>query len=79
MSVMTGSMNEMKELMNELKQIKQMFRANHTTVHWLINLTNEISMNGKMLALDLKKAFNLVWQDGLVYKLYKNKLPTGLG
>lgn len=60
------------------------FRTGHTTEHQLIRVTNEIVMNGNMnktttmLTLDLEKAFDLVWIDGLIQKLIKADIPTGL-
>lgn len=48
------------------------------------SLTKEITMNGNMkkatimLALDLEKAFDHLWQDGLIQKLPKQKVRIGL-
>lgn len=64
--------------------IKQQFgfRQKHNTLQQIIRITNDIvtGFNKKkvttMLLLDIEKAFDKVWIDGLIYKLIQNKYPT---
>lgn len=57
------------------------FRRKHSTVHQLTRVTEDISraFNTKkytaMALLDLEKAFDTVWMDGLIYKLYITNTP----
>lgn len=46
------------------------FRANHKMAHHLIKLT---TMEGNMKKIT-SKAFDIVWQDGLIYKLHKQQV-----
>ena len=60
------------------------FREKHSTTHQLNRLTEHISANFNMkkstglLMLDVEKAFDTVWHDGLIYKLHKYKTPNYL-
>lgn len=60
------------------------FRAKHSTVHQLTRVVEHLSENIKknlftaILLLDLKKAFDKVWHEGLLFKLHKTNLPDAL-
>lgn len=57
------------------------FRPNHSTTLQLFRVINNITMNlnikhtTSMLLLDLQKAFDYVWQEGLLHKLDTIKTP----
>lgn len=57
------------------------FRSKHSTVHALIRLLEEAIMgfNDRKVTiaafLDIEKAFDTMWVDGLIYKLIKMNLP----
>ena len=57
------------------------FRSKHSTIHALIRLLEEVSMGFNDLKvtiavfLDIEKAFDTMWVDGLIYKLIKMKFP----
>ncbi|GBM26398.1 putative RNA-directed DNA polymerase from transposon X-element [Araneus ventricosus] len=57
------------------------FRAQHSTIHQLLRVTNSITegMNNKFytggIFLDIQKAFDRVWHDGLIYKLIQLNFP----
>jgi len=52
------------------------FKRKHSTVAQLLRVTEHFAFeinkhrNSAMLLLDLKKAFDLVWHNGLLYKLH---------
>lgn len=60
------------------------FRAQHSTIHQVLRITENISFgfnknkSTAMVLLDLRKAFDSVWHDGLVHKLINFKYPTYL-
>ncbi|XP_063993676.1 uncharacterized protein LOC135171219 [Diachasmimorpha longicaudata] len=60
------------------------FRRSHSTTHaihkLLSDVNHEISQNNLVGAalIDLEKAFDTVWHDGLIYKLIKKKFQTHL-
>ncbi|GBM96110.1 RNA-directed DNA polymerase from mobile element jockey [Araneus ventricosus] len=60
------------------------FRAHHSTVHQLLHVTNSITegMNNKFYTgrvfLDIQKAFDRMWNDGLIYKLIQLNFPKYL-
>lgn len=60
------------------------FRRGHSTVHQLQRVTNSIrqakavSKSTVMAFLDIEKAFDNVWQDGLVHKLLRFNFPVYL-
>ena len=57
------------------------FRRRRSTLHQLLRLTNQISTNFNknkstaLVLLDLEKAFDTVWTEGLIYKLDSFKFP----
>lgn len=57
------------------------FRNNHSTTHQLLRLTDYIATNFQKsnhtlaIFLDIEKAFDRVWHDGLLYKIRKMGLP----
>lgn len=60
------------------------FRRRHSTIHQVIRIAQHITheLNTKrhaaMVLLDLAKAFDSVWHDALIYKLYQIGLDLGL-
>lgn len=60
------------------------FRPHHSTVHQIKRVTNIIKKNKiekkstGMVLLDIEKAFDSIWHDGLVYKLAVNNTPIYL-
>lgn len=60
------------------------FRKGHSTVHQAIRIKQHITRNKRfrkstgMILLDIEKAFDSIWHDGLIFKLIKMKLPTYL-
>ena len=57
------------------------FRAQHSTIHQLTRVTNHISNNlnrqcpTAAVFLDVSKAFDRVWHEGLLYKMYTSQIP----
>lgn len=60
------------------------FRRGRSTVHQLTRVANNLRRNkslsktSAMALLDVEKAFDNVWHDGLVFKLHRFNLPTYL-
>lgn len=60
------------------------FRKGHSTTHQAMRIENFIVSNKRrkwstgMVLLDIEKAFDSIWHDGLIYKLVKLKLPAFL-
>ena len=60
------------------------FRRGHSTVHQLQRVTNminrakSVSKTTVMALMDIEKAFDNVWHDGLVHKLLRFNIPTYL-
>ncbi|XP_017892292.1 uncharacterized protein LOC108632312 [Ceratina calcarata] len=60
------------------------FKTNHSTtraIHKLVSDINTDISNGKLVGaalLDLEKAFDSVWINGLIFRLIKKKFPTYL-
>lgn len=58
------------------------FRNCHSTIQQIIRLTEEIienfnlSTQTAMVFLDIEKAFDKLWHNGLLYKMHKLQLPT---
>lgn len=60
------------------------FRANHSTVLQLATLTDKITKNFNLnktttiVTLDIQKAFDTIWQDGLLHKMITTNYPPHL-
>lgn len=60
------------------------FRKGHSTTHQAMRIKQHILRNKRyrkstgMILLDIEKAFDSIWHDGLIYKLIKMKLPIYL-
>ena len=60
------------------------FRQNHNTVQQVTRISNDISINFNynkvtvMALLDIEKAFDKVWIDGVIYKMIQYGYPTTL-
>ncbi|GFW95079.1 RNA-directed DNA polymerase from mobile element jockey [Trichonephila clavipes] len=69
---------------NLIPDFQHGFRKETSTQHQLLRVTNNIinGFNTKSytvgIFLDVKKAFDRMWHDGLIYKLIKLKFPTYL-
>lgn len=78
---------QMNTFVNEKDIIKAEqfgFREGHSTVHQIKRIVNLIINNKKrkistgMVLIDIEKAFDSVWHDGLIYKLEKINTPIHL-
>lgn len=60
------------------------FRAQHSTMHQVKRVVNIIKSNKNkrhstgILFLDIEKAFDSIWHNGLIYKLHKMQIPLYL-
>ena len=60
------------------------FRKNHSTIHQVKRIVNLITKNKSerkstgVVLLDIEKAFDSVWHDGLIYKLNMFGFPIYL-
>jgi hypothetical protein len=60
------------------------FRKCHSTTHQILRITERVSRNFNqdnstgMVFLDIEKAFDTVWHDGLIHKLVVNHFPEHL-
>lgn len=75
---------EVVDRTNLLPKIQFGFRKGHSTVHQVKRIQNYITRNKiiknstGVVLLDIAKAFDSIWHDGLIYKLIKMKIPTFL-
>lgn len=70
---------------NNLLAIEQFgFKKEHSTVHQIKRIQNKITINKRnrkstgVILLDIEKAFDTVWHNGLVFKLLSMNLPQYL-
>ena len=60
------------------------FRSGHSTIHQIKRVVNIIKSNRNrrystgILFLDIEKAFDSIWHQGLIFKLHKMNIPTYL-
>lgn len=60
------------------------FKKEHSSVHQVSRIKNMISSNKRkklstgLVLLDIEKAFDTVWHNGLIYKLLKSEVPKYL-
>lgn len=60
------------------------FRSGHSTIHAITKVTSDICWrinNGECVGaclIDMEKAFDTVWLDGLIFRLLKNEFPSHL-
>lgn len=72
---------ENEQTHNEIIDEQFGFRTSHSTTLQLATITDQITKNFNynkttaMLNLDVEKAFDTVWHDGLIHKLMQSKLP----
>ena len=77
-------MLEYCEESNALAHVQFGFRRGHSTAHHLqrvvniVNNANTRGMSTAMALLDIEKAFDNVWHDGLVFKLLRLQFPSYL-
>ena len=73
-----------EELNKIRRDIQFRFRKQHSTVQQVVRIVNDISKNFNldkitvMVLLDVQKAFDKVWTDGLMYKMIKQNYPETL-
>ena len=66
---------------NQLMEEQFGFREKRSTLHQLARVTNDISTkfnlkrSTALVLLDIEKAFDTVWHNGLLYKLHNSKIP----
>lgn len=71
-----------KYLSQNIRPEQAAFRQDHSTTQQLINLISTISKNLKnrchtsSVFIDVDKSFDLVWHDGLLYKISTMNIPT---
>lgn len=76
--------NRHLEISNVIPHEQFGFKVGHSTNHQLCRITQAIKngfANGKstgMVMLDVEKAYDSVWQDGVIYKLTKANFPQYL-
>lgn len=69
---------------NVIKKEQFGFRHQHSTTHQLKRVTNHINNNKLrrkstgLILLDVEKAFDSIWHDGLIYKMDKANFPKYL-
>lgn len=82
--VILDKLNEYTENNNILQRVQFGFRKNHSTIHQVKRIVNLISKNKNerkstgVVLLDIEKAFDSVWHDGLIYKLNMFGFPIYL-
>ncbi|GBO39452.1 RNA-directed DNA polymerase from mobile element jockey [Araneus ventricosus] len=82
--IILSRLNEFLEENNILMPEQFGFRKNLSTTHQLLRVTEYIQegLNNKLktgaVFLDIQKAFDRVWQDGLIHKLIKYNTPRYL-
>lgn len=70
-----------EELNKISRDIQFGFKKQHSTVQQVVRIVNDISKNFNldkitvMVLLDIQKAFDKVWIDGLMYKMIKQNYP----
>ena len=78
---MLQSRNEYTETNNIIKNEQFGFRKEHSTVHQVKRIVNFISNNKStrkrtgLVLLDVEKAFDSIWHNGLIFKLNKFGYP----
>lgn len=77
--------NRLETLNIKLTQDEQCgFKKNHSTEHQLCRIVQDVGlgrMNNKktmMILLDIEKAFDKIWIDGLIHKLIQLQIPSHL-
>lgn len=74
-------LSELLEQNNLISPQQFGFRSQHSTVHQILRVFKAIKQNKSdrkstgMILLDIEKAFDTVWHDGLIYKLLKHDVP----
>jgi hypothetical protein len=69
---------------NVLPDFQFGFRPHHSTCHQIVRITNHVKnefrnkVSTGMLLLDIEKAFDTVWHDGLIYKMCAKNFPLFL-
>lgn len=78
------SINQFSDKENLMPVFQFGFREEHSTLHAATKFSSDICWqlnNGKCVGacfIDLEKAFDTVWLDGLIYKLIKKNFPSHL-
>lgn len=69
---------------NLINQNQYGFRPRHSTIHQLCRVTKYVRKNTaerkttSMVLLDIEKAFDTVWHNGLIHKIHRGDTPTYL-
>ncbi|KAL4085182.1 hypothetical protein QTP88_027041 [Uroleucon formosanum] len=73
-----------KHISDQIRPEQSAFRSEHSTAQQLVKLVDRISnnLNNRIqtasVFLDVEKAFDRVWHDGLLYKMSTLKIPQNL-
>lgn len=73
-----------RHLTDKIRPEQSGFRANHSTTQQLVSLVDKLSnkLNNRehiaTLFLDVEKAFDRVWHEGLIYKMQQMDIPLHL-
>lgn len=82
--VILGRINKYNVVKNIIKKEQFGFRSGHSTSMQVARIANDITINFNkknvtaVALLDIEKAFDTVYIDGLIYKLIKNEFPRYL-
>lgn len=80
--VIANRINLFNSINNVLPDEQFGFRPQHSTIHQVCRIKNMINLNKSvrkstgMILLDVEKAFDSIWHDGLIYKMHHFNFPN---